>query len=73
MQTRIFQQSTDHIDALFTWPLIGAVAAAELAGIDQEALSVWCHKGALYQVPTTALIGFLTARLPNPQHQLGIG
>ena len=38
-----------------------AVPAAELARFGQEQLSAFCHKHAVYQLPTTELIQFLAA------------
>lgn len=62
-----------YIDELFNWPAIEPVPASVLANIPQNDLSLWCLKRAIYQVPTTELIDFLSDQIGNPATALEIG
>ncbi len=50
------------------------VPFSKLKDFSQESISVFCHKHALYQVPTTELIDFLKSEIGNlPSIEIGAG
>lgn len=51
-----------------------AVSYEELKAFPQEAISLFCHKYALYQIPTTELIDFLKNEIQDePTIEIGAG
>lgn len=60
-------------DIMVKFGKIIPVPASELKPFDQEYISVFCHKHALYQLPTTELIDFIKNEIDGFAIEIGAG
>lgn len=64
---------TELENLVFKNGLIKPVPAADLNRIGQQRISLFCHKHAVYQMPTTELIDFLKAEMIGTTIEVGAG